>query len=421
MANLKVFISSTCYDLGVVRSKLQEFLRSLGHDPVLSEYSDVLYNPNEHTHTSCIKEVINCDAVILMIGSRFGGKSVPEAADSVDFKRLKTLSTSTTNLDDKGSISVTQLEVLKALDANVPVFAFVEERVLHDHLVYEKNKDKDILSKITFPSIDRADSARYIFEFINFLRLRNAGNSVVAFSRIEDIEFHLRKQWSALMQRLLSEQRTRANESERARSIQIQLDELKTAILSTIQAPEAREVARGVIRFRTLIDFISLFKAQDLRPLVLGPELTWAALVETAKIKRFLRLVQSQNRFSTRPLSTLIERLDGTIEGSNFRSSNIKTISEDIPAFSTLSKDVREAIWDAWTETTTGHSLILKQLSPSIEHFRKTLLRPYRLELINADLHGNLEVIELEPTASAEPPDPDFDFGNLPGDDDIPF
>ncbi len=421
MATLRVFISSTCYDLGVVRSKLQEFLRSLGHDPVLSEYSDVLYSSHEHTHTSCIKEVANCDAVVLLIGSRFGGKSVPEAADLIDFKKLKTLSSSTVSLDEKASISITQLEVLKALDANVPVFAFVEEKVLHDHLVYEKNKDKDILAKITFPSIDRADSARYIFEFINFLRLRNAGNSIISFGRIEDIESHLRKQWSALMQRLLSEQRTRANESERARSIQTQLDELKTAILSTIQAPEAREVARGVIRFRMLIDFISFFDTKQLRPLVLGQQFTWQALVDAANIKMFIRLPQIRGNVRYSIYATMI-MVNGIVVSIPFRLQNVKSIAEDVSEFSKLGKEVREAILDAWTETATGRHRELTYIGPSLEELKKTLPRPCRVEILDACLRGPVDVLELEPVASPEVALNDFnDFGGNPGDDDIPF
>ena len=72
MANLRVFISSTAYDLGVLRSSLRAFVEGLGYDAVLSEYSDVLYDPREHAHASCLAEVRTCDMVVLVIGSRFG-------------------------------------------------------------------------------------------------------------------------------------------------------------------------------------------------------------------------------------------------------------------------------------------------------------------------------------------------------------
>ena len=78
MAGLKVFISSTCYDLSLLRSELRSFILSLGYDPVMSDYADVVYDPRIHTHTSCIDEVANCDMLVVIIGSRLGGKSVPE-------------------------------------------------------------------------------------------------------------------------------------------------------------------------------------------------------------------------------------------------------------------------------------------------------------------------------------------------------
>ena len=76
MAKLRIFVSSTCYDLGVIRSELRPFIIALGHEPVMSDYADILYDPRSHTHDSCIKEVPNCDMVVLIIGSRFGGTGI---------------------------------------------------------------------------------------------------------------------------------------------------------------------------------------------------------------------------------------------------------------------------------------------------------------------------------------------------------
>lgn len=189
MPSPKVFISSTCYDLGMAREQLRAFLLRLGYDPILSEYSDVLYDPRTHTHTSCIQDVPNADMVILLIGSRFGGRAVPEALSLIDLENLVNSSFDVTVLSEPEKLSITQLEVLKAIDASVPVFAFVEEKVMHDQLVYQKNKD--LSDKIRFPSIDKPDTAKYIFEFISFLQHRNKGNSVVPFCRTSDIESHL--------------------------------------------------------------------------------------------------------------------------------------------------------------------------------------------------------------------------------------
>lgn len=74
MANLKVFVSSTCYDLQGIRAQIRSMLVGMLYEPVMSDQSDVIYDPRIHTHTSCLREVENCDVMILIIGSRFGGE-----------------------------------------------------------------------------------------------------------------------------------------------------------------------------------------------------------------------------------------------------------------------------------------------------------------------------------------------------------
>ena len=140
MAGLKVFVSSTCYDLSILRSQLRLFIQNIGHEPTMSDYNDLLYDPRVHTHTSCVDEVASCDAVVLIVGSRFGGKSVPEALSKLDFDRLFNESKSIESLKVKENLSVTQLEILKAVESDIPVFTFIDEGVWHDHALYEKNK-----------------------------------------------------------------------------------------------------------------------------------------------------------------------------------------------------------------------------------------------------------------------------------------
>ena len=206
MARLRVFVSSTCYDLDVLRSELRPFIAGMGYEPVMSDYSDVLYDPRSHTHDSCLKEVPGCDMVILIIGSRFGGLAVPGAFAQLDFAALEKLSTRPGLLETRECLSITQLEVLKAVEQSIPVYAFIDDKVMHDHHVYERNKDKaDIIDQIEFPSIQKRETAKYIFEFINFLTHRVTNNSITSFTRLEEIRLHLLGKWSQLLQRLLTQ------------------------------------------------------------------------------------------------------------------------------------------------------------------------------------------------------------------------
>lgn len=246
MAKLRIFISSTCYDLEVIRSELRPFITEMGYEPVMSDYSDILYDPRSHTHDSCIKEVPNCDMVLLVIGQRFGGTAVPSVIEGLNLDLLKLSTTKTDILDFKEKLSITQLEVLKAVEQSIPVYAFVDEKVLHDHHVYEKNKDKKgVIDEIDFPSIQKRETAKYIFEFINFLTHRVKNNSITGFSRLEDIKGKLIGQWSQLFQRLLSEDKTRSIESRRYADFSERLDDLKAVVLASIATPNLRDTARG--------------------------------------------------------------------------------------------------------------------------------------------------------------------------------
>lgn len=116
MSKLKVFVSSTCYDLSSVRSGLKRFIEEeLGYEAVLSDQQDILYDPRIHTHTACIEEVKNSDLMILIIGSRFGGQATEEALDRIDFEGLKEKYPDIEEIERQGKISITQLEVLEAM------------------------------------------------------------------------------------------------------------------------------------------------------------------------------------------------------------------------------------------------------------------------------------------------------------------
>lgn len=372
MAGLRVFFSSTCYDLSNVRGQLRTFVQSLGHDPVLSDYNDILYDPRVHTHTSCIDEVVGCDVLVLLVGSRFGGKSVPEAVSKLDFEALQKESKSVDVLKTRENLSVTQLEVLKAVEQKIPVFSFIEERVWHDHALYEKNKDKEILSKISFPSIENPETASYIFEFINFLRHRVRGNSVFSFNKVQDIEKTLMRQWSSLFQRLINEQRRANVESKRIDFLSEQFENLKTAILTSIGSSNEREVARGVVRFRRLVDFLKGLGAQD-SPFVVRETHTWQELLDHVGIVRVLESPAdqaAQRQEFMRPRALLVKG-DGTYFEYRFSIESVDNLALDWDAFVALSPDSRGVIIDALSEMGGIGPRLMRYVSRPIDEVRE--------------------------------------------------
>lgn len=349
MARLRVFVSSTCYDFDILRGELRPFIIGMGYDPVMSEYSDVLFDPRSHTHDSCLKDVPSCDMVVLIIGSRFGGTAVPSAIQQVDFASLETLSEKTNVLDTKEKLSITQLEVLKAVETGIPVYAFVDERVLHDHHVYEKNKEKmNVIDHIEFPSIQKRESARYIFEFINFLSHRTTNNGMLSFSRLDDIRTHLASQWSQLFQRLLLEGRTQLQEARRYRDFSERIDDLKAVVLASLATPDLRDTAKGAVQFRHLIGFISCFIEVDSRDLLLS-DLTWDELLTGAGVVE-IRTVEEEGRDRMVRPEVLLVREDQTFYRFRLPRNALDDYRHDWSAFQRLDKNAREAIVDALLE-----------------------------------------------------------------------
>ena len=321
----------------------------------MSDYNDVVYDPRSHTHTSCIDEVAGADAVVVIIGSRFGGRVVPQALQKVDLESLKTVSKNHEILKTKENISITQLEVLKAIESSIPLFVFVDDRVMHDHATYEKNKTKAIVSEIEFDSIEKPETARYIFEFINFLRLRSTNNGLTTFSRLQDIEDSLRKQWSGLLQRLLYEQRSRAVDSRRIDSLADQFEGLKTAILTALGgSKDEKAVARGVVRYRKLIDFISSLSGGD--QTLVGPQLKWAALTELLGIRDVIELPRDISPLD-RPGSRRAMYILPTSHGTVYEVDRIFDFTEMEPEwdeFMKLREESRRVIVDALNEMQSG-------------------------------------------------------------------
>lgn len=325
----------------------------------MSDYSDLLYDPRLHTHTSCVDEVATADIVVLIVGARFGGKTVPEALAKLDFDFLKKESKSTESLIKKESLSVTQLEILKAVESGIPVFTFVDSSVWHGHALYEKNKDKPIINDISFPSIERSETASFIFEFIDFLRYRARGNSVYTFSKLQDIEDTLRRQWSSLFQKLIQEQRGKAFEAKRLDNLTEQFEDLKTAILTSIGTTNERDVARGVVRFRRLIDFVRALGLKDHNFLIRGYH-PWDELLLYAGIEKILdatelpeEFIFHKRNFGPRPRMFLIKN-DGTFFEPRTSPDIFHSLSLEWEAFMALPEDTREIIVDALSEMRPG-------------------------------------------------------------------
>jgi hypothetical protein len=167
---MRVFISSTFYDLIDIRAELAEQLRTMGIVPVLSDdkLSDFHVQPDVNSIETCLVNVASCDEAIVLLNQRYGP------------------------MLDKGGygmISATHLEYRCAVERKIPVHVYVRDRLAADFAIWKRNGRSDSLvlpwvSPESFPLFHlleehatlRADTAtsNWYFPFTSSIDLKAA-------------------------------------------------------------------------------------------------------------------------------------------------------------------------------------------------------------------------------------------------------
>jgi predicted transcriptional regulator len=89
MANPRIFISSTFYDLRHVRADLERFIKEQGYDPVLNEQGNIPYGKDDKLEEYCYKEIANVHILVSIFGGRYGSESKVDR-NSISQMELKT-------------------------------------------------------------------------------------------------------------------------------------------------------------------------------------------------------------------------------------------------------------------------------------------------------------------------------------------
>lgn len=234
-------------------------------------------------------------------------------------------------------------------------------------MFYEKNKlKKGFLENVDFPSIDKKETAVFIFEFINFIRHRSKNNSIVEFSKIEDIQDFLKKQWAALFQRLLFELKTKKEEIRRFDFLTSQLSDIKTTLLTTITNDDLKETARGAIKYRKLIDFVFGISINT------NPNdflLSKSDFQEVLKINNITEILQSDGvRRPSRHMYYVKE--DRTFYTSRY-PFNLTTLEADFNDFKELGENSKKAIINAIRENEDMHFRIIRYHEENVDDFMR--------------------------------------------------
>jgi hypothetical protein len=171
----------------------------------------------------------------------------------------------------------------------------------------------------------------------------------IEFSKLSDIEEYLRKQWSALFKRFLYEQKFTKSESRRLEAFSEELKDIKSLILSGISAGQGKEVGRGVLKYRRLLDFLLCFNTSNISDILLE-DISWDDLVQKIGIKE-IKVIEASNRF--RPLVYLIMN-DGTFYESRFNFILIERLAKEWGYFRQLIIPIKQEIISALAENATN-------------------------------------------------------------------
>ena len=121
---MRVFVSSTYYDLIDVRAELSDQLTDLGIVPVLSDdkLSEFRVQPDTNSIETCLVNLETCDEVIVILSKRYGG-----------------------NLTGYDGISATHLEYRRAMKLKLPIHFYVRDRLEADYSIWKRNQRSEDL------------------------------------------------------------------------------------------------------------------------------------------------------------------------------------------------------------------------------------------------------------------------------------
>lgn len=289
MAKPRIFVSSTYYDLKHIRNSLDEFIKSLGYDPVRSENGDIPFQHDKPLDESCYSEIKNCHMLVMIIGGRYGS-----ATSDSETKR------SQIDIEEfyEHYNSITKKEYETARERDIPIFIFVENTVYAEYETYKENRDN---RTIKYKHVDSEN----IYKLLDDILAQRRNNFVKDFEEFDDIKSWLRDQWAGLFADFLSKKSSETSIkdlSAQIASLQQVSDTLKTYSESIIRKVEPDNgesiISEEEKKLRTIEidnfvneDIINYFvKHRDSRKKKIDNEKLFQSFKNSSSIIEFLKL-----------------------------------------------------------------------------------------------------------------------------------
>lgn len=178
----RIFVSSTFYDLKYIREDLSNFIKAHDFDPIMFEDGDIGYTPWKELDSSCYETMKSADMVILIIGGNYGSRATNEDNGFENY------------------LSVTRKEFQTALNSRIPIYTFVDSKVLTEYETFDLNLE----ALRSNPKSIKFKNTKDINVFYFIREIYQLGDLVVtSFERSDDIKEFLSKQWSDMFKKYL--------------------------------------------------------------------------------------------------------------------------------------------------------------------------------------------------------------------------
>lgn len=185
---MRIFLSSTAYDLADLRAFTVNMLEKSGHEVLFHESPTFPARVGLHSHDQCIEAIAETDLVICLIDKRYGGKyagarlaKIPTQAFTV---QGMTKSGNKKKFDIKippNELSITWIELITAHVKAIPVVTFARQRTLDEKETRRRNQ---FLSSFMPAYAEKNE----LFDFLDWITKQKVNNWIAPFTSIVDFE-----------------------------------------------------------------------------------------------------------------------------------------------------------------------------------------------------------------------------------------
>lgn len=243
MSKPRVFISSTYVDLVGLREILGSFFLERDYEPLLFERGGIYFDPQKPLDESCYDTAASVTLFILIIGGRYGSPAS---------NRKKKTKLGNYN-------SVTRGEYEAALAAEVPIYTFVDSKVLNEYATWRRNRER---RGMQYAHVDNPA----IFELIDDIYRLHHNHLVIPYSSAGEIIRQISSQLAHLVEDKISQSR-RKKPSAVVRINSYRLFYFRTRQgLSMRRLGEAAKLTEGLVRRLEQVDLRAEFLSPESFP-----------------------------------------------------------------------------------------------------------------------------------------------------------